>query len=145
MKYNKSYIRYPLTLFSLLTSTVVSAADFVITVPYEITNNSGFSWDKTSISCMVNSVQEIDTGFSGASMRLYASGNRTFTPTRSATTGVFKGETTVDVNVTSGLSRDPAKEKAYYCVIAIIKTDRSMASNREVNSGASTLRVKGRI
>ena len=145
MKLFKLYLRYILILMTLSTGTLASAADFVVTVPYDITNVSGYLWNKVSITCMVNSEQAVNTAFSGAAAPLYATGNKTFTPARSSTPGVFRGETTVDVNVLPGTNRDPAKEKAYYCVIAIIKLDGSVATNAEVNSRASTLRVKGTL
>lgn len=92
----------------------------------------------------MNSSQAVNTGFLGGSFPLYATGNKTFTPAR-LTTGVFRGQVNVDVNVMPGVGRDSAKEKACFCVIAIIKTDGSVANNREVDDRASTLRVKGVI
>ena len=145
MKHFKSNLSYMLILVSLLTSTLASAADFVVTVPYEITNVSGYLWNQASITCMVNSEQAVNTGFSGAAAPIYAMGNKTFTPTRSSPPGVFRGEVTIEVNLLSGTSRNPAKEKAYYCVIGIIKLDGSVATNAEVDSMSSTLRVKGTL
>ena len=144
MKNKKSYPAYSLMLASMLTSTIISAADFVIAVPYEITNASGFSWSQAGITCQVNTAEAINAGFSGRSIRTYAMGSKTFTPART-TSGISTGQVNIDVNVASGIARNPSKEKAYFCVIAIIKTDGSVANNREVDGSASTMRVKGTI